>query len=57
VLALQAAGSDAELPPFSSVSRLQKLVTPTFQVPACSTAVPFWFFSSGVPDTRMVYVT
>lgn len=54
---LQAAGSDAELPPFSSVSRLQKLVTPTFQVPSWSTAEPFWFFSSGVPDTRMSYVT
>ena len=54
---LQAAGSDEVLPPFSSVSRPQKLATPTFQVPSWSTAEPFWFFSSGVPDTRMSYVT
>jgi len=54
---LQAAGSDELLPPFSSVSRPQKLVTPTFQVPSSYTAVPFWFFSSGVPDIRMEYVT
>jgi hypothetical protein len=54
---LQAAGSDDELPPFSSVSSPQKLTTPTFQVPSSYTAVPVWFFSSGVPATRIEYVT
>jgi len=39
------------------ISSPQKLVTPTFQVPFCSTAVPVWFFSSGVPPTRMSYFT
>ena len=41
------------LPPFSSVSSPQKLVTPTFQIPSWYTAVPTWFFSSGVPATRI----
>src|ERR1700741_4328623 len=39
------------------VSSPQKLATPTFQVPFWSTAVPVWFFSSGVPPTRMSYFT
>jgi hypothetical protein len=45
------------LPAFSSLSRLQKLETPTFQVPAWSTAVPTWFFRTGVPDSSTVYFT
>jgi hypothetical protein len=39
------------------ISSPQKLATPTFQVPFCSTAVPVWFFSSGVPLTRISYFT
>lgn len=54
---MQAAGSPDVLPEFSRASRPQKLATPTFQVPFCRTAVPDWFFSSGVPLTRMSYVT
>jgi hypothetical protein len=45
------------LPLFSRVSRLQKLASPTFQVPPMSTATPFWFDSTGVPSSRMSYVT
>ena len=45
------------MPLFSSVSRLQKLASPTFQVPLTSTATPFWFESTGVPSSRMSYVT
>src|ERR1700752_2157213 len=39
------------------VSSPQKLATPPFQVPFWSSAVPVWFFSSGVPPTRMSYFT
>lgn len=54
---MQAVGSDFVLPPFSVASRPQKLWTPTFQVPSWYTAVPVWFFSAGVPATRIVYTT
>jgi len=42
------------LPLFSTVSRPQKLVTPTFQVPPSFTATPCWFFSTGEPASRIV---
>ena len=51
--ALHAAGSDAALPPFSSVSRPQKLETPTFHMPSWYTAMPDWFVSAGLPDIRI----
>src|SRR5260370_37004371 len=37
---VQSAGRPVVLPPFSAVSRPQKLATPTFQVPLWNTAVP-----------------
>jgi len=46
--------TDGVFPLFSTVSRLQKLVTPTFQVPSWYTATPVWFFSAGVPASRML---
>ena len=45
------------LPLFSSVSRPQKLATPTFHCPSWNTAVPAWFFSAAWPSSRIVYVT
>jgi len=51
---LQAAGSD--LVPCRASSP-QKLASATFHVPPCRTAEPDWFFSTGVPLSRMSYVT
>ena len=50
---LHGAGRPVVLPPASSVSRPQKLASPTFQVPSCRTAVPDWPASAVWPASWM----